>query len=156
MRINQTTFCALRILYRIHREEEEVITSKEIAEKEEISQGVTLKILRDLSYAGIVQVYQGRGKICGGFSLAKSIDDITMADILMTLEGMDISVNLDEASCEKAATLLQACDQINEYLRDLFSKYSIRHLFEPDESGDAGCQIKDSVKDRSEMVNLRR
>lgn len=130
MRIKQTTFYAMRILYQIHEGEASVVTSKEIAEKEEISQGVILKILRELSHAGIVQVYQGRGKICGGFSLAKSIDDITLADIIEVLEGMDIGVNLDEASHGKESSLQRACDQINAYLEQLFSIYTLRQLLE--------------------------
>jgi len=35
----------MRILWRIYQEPKEVITSKEIAEKEEISIGVTLKMV---------------------------------------------------------------------------------------------------------------
>lgn len=135
MRIKQTTFYAMRILYRIHSEENEIITSKEIAAMEKISQGVALKILRELSYAGIVCVNQGRGRICGGFSLRKSIDDITMADIITVLEGMDIGVNLSEASCGGEASLHRACDQINIYLEQLFSGYSIRRLMEWEEPG---------------------
>jgi len=120
----------MRILYQIHKEEASVVTSKEIAEKEELSQGVIMKILRELSHAGIVQVHQGRGKICGGFSLAKSIDDITLADIIEVLEGMDVGVNLDEASCEEEASLHRICEQINVYLEQLFSTYSLRQLME--------------------------
>jgi len=135
MKIKQTTFCAMRILWRIYQESKEVITSKEIAEKEEISTGVTLKILRELSRAGILHVHQGRGQICGGFSLAKSIDDIKMVNIIVVMEGLDIGVNLNEDSRGKEKILDRACDQINEHLEELFSRYSIRHLFEPEEQG---------------------
>lgn len=133
VKIKQTTFAAMRILGRIHKEEVGVVTSKKIAEKEELSQGVTLRILRELSHAGIVQVHQGRGQVCGGFSLTKSIDDITLADIMVVLEGMDIGANLDEASREKEASLHRVCDQIDEYLEQLFSRYSIRQMLESGE-----------------------
>jgi len=135
MKIKQTTFCAMRILWSIHQEKKAVVTSKEIAEKEKISTGVTLKILRELSHAGILHVHQGRGQVCGGFSLAKSIDDIKMVNIIVALEGLDIGVNLDEVSLGKEKTLDRTCDQINEHLEELFSRYSIRCLFEPDEQG---------------------
>lgn len=134
MKIKQTTFYAMRILCRIYKEQNKVVTSKEIAEKEETSQGVTLKILRKLSQAGIVQAHQGRGQSCGGFSLTRSIEHITMADVIVALEGMDISENLDRDFREKAKALNRMCDQINEYLGKLFSDYSIRDLLESDES----------------------
>lgn len=132
MKIKQTTFNAMRILCRIHMEENKVVTSKEIAEKEEISQGVTSKILRELSHADMLHAHQGRGQNCGGFSLAKNIDQITIADVIVAMEGMDISENLDKASCKKAKALNLVCDQINEELRKVFSGYSIRYLLEPD------------------------
>lgn len=135
MKIKQTTFYALRIICRINREESRVVTSKEIAEKEECSQGVTLKILRALEVAGILCVHQGRGQVCGGFSLAKSIDDITMAEVMKVLEGMDICINLDEASRQKEERLFRTCSQINRELEEIFSGYTIRELFEPEETG---------------------
>lgn len=127
----------MRILCRIHREANNVVTSKKIAEKEELSPGVVLKILRQLSAAGIVHAYQGRGEVCGGFSLARSIDDITMADIIVALEGMDIGENLDEASGKKVKALDQACNQINEELMKLFSGYGIVYLLESNDWGTA-------------------
>lgn len=133
MKIKQTTFYAMRILCRIHKGKSKVVTSKEIAEKEELSQGVTLKILRELSHAGIVHAHQGRGQNCGGFSLEKSIDRITMADVIAVMEGLDIGENLDGVSRGKAKALDLACDQINEELMKLFSRYSISHLLEPDD-----------------------
>lgn len=62
MKIKQSTFDAIRILCRIHKEQNDVVTSREIAEKEELSPGVTLKILRDLSHTGMVHAHQGRGR----------------------------------------------------------------------------------------------
>ena len=112
-----------------------MVTSKEIAEKEALSQGVVLRILRELSHAGMVHAHQGRGQKCGGFSLAKSIDEITMVDVIVVLEGLDIGANLDEASREKAEVLDLACERINFYLRKMLSGYSIRCLFEPDGPG---------------------
>lgn len=122
----------MRILCRIHREGHKVVTSTKIAEKEGISSGVVLKLLRELSRAGIVNVHRGRGQHGGGFSLARSIDAITMADIIVALEGLDIGVNLKGDSHEKV--LEQICDRINGYLMKLLSNYSIRYLLEPDES----------------------
>lgn len=136
MKINQTTFYAMRILYRIHIEDDRVVTSKMIAEKEEISPGVTLRILREMSKADLVCVHQGRGQICGGFSLAKSIDDITMADVIETLEGIDINFSRERGIWDRDEPLYQICGHINDRLKELFSGYTIRRLFETKEEDD--------------------
>lgn len=133
MRIKQSTFYALRIIYRIHKEENEIVTSAEIAEKEEISQGVGLKILRKLAQAGIMQVHQGRGQICGGFSMIKTIDEITLSEVLGVMEGIDICTNLDKSTRNKEELLFRTCCQINGHLGEIFSRYTIRDLFESDE-----------------------
>lgn len=130
MKINQSTFYAMKILYRIHSEDDRVVTSKKIAEKEEISPGVTLRILRELTKAGFLCVHQGRGQVCGGFSLVKSIDDITMADVIETLEGMDINSSREIGIRDMEEPLYQRCSRINDRLKELFSGYTIRRLFE--------------------------
>jgi len=45
MNIKQTTLDAFRIIGRLHKTQDRVVTSREIAEKEELSQGVILRIL---------------------------------------------------------------------------------------------------------------
>jgi len=136
MKIKQSTFYAFRILYRIdNRRKNRVVTSKEIAEKEAYSQGMTLKILRVMSQNGIVRAHQGRGKAGGGFSLEKSIDEITFLEVIRMMEGVDLSANLDEASCKKETPMFLICSRMNEELEVLLSKYTVRDLFESDQSG---------------------
>ena len=54
MKINQSTFYALRILYRLDEVKDRVVTSMEIAEKENYSAGMILKLLRKMGQDGIV------------------------------------------------------------------------------------------------------
>lgn len=159
MKVKQTTFYAMRILYRIHKEEERTVTSKEIAEKEKISQGVTLKLLRELANAGIVRACQGRGKICGGFLLAKSIDDITMLEIVKIFEGVDVSANLARVPQEKGKLLFQVCEKLNLDLEKLFSEYTIRSLFEAGEQqksvGEEPEKTNEKLKECSDEQHVR-
>lgn len=131
MKINKTTFYALRIIYRIYMEESVIVTSCEIAKKEKISQGVSMKILSKLVRAGILQVHQGRGQICGGFSLLKNIDEITMLEILEIMEGMDICRNLAEIH-KTTHQLLMKCSEFSERINDIGSQYTIHDLFGTD------------------------
>ena len=126
MKINQTTFYALQALKRISLEKGKITTSSTIAQKEGIPQGVLLKQLRILASAGILCAHHGRGAISGGFSLIKSIDDITFLDVVDIMEHVDICTNLDE---EKDSPLFHTCSQINDSLRKEFSKYTIRDLY---------------------------
>jgi len=130
MKIKQTTFYALRAIRRIYVEDKPVITSTVIAEKEELSQGVLLRLLRTLNHAGILEVHQGRGTICGGFSLVKKIDEITLLEVIDVMEHIDICSHLGEEFQIKEKQLFNKCEQINKHLREELSKYTIRDLFE--------------------------
>lgn len=134
MKIKQSTFYALRLIYRTYAEDAVVITSVELAEKEKISQGVTMKILRELARAGMMEVHQGRGQICGGFSLAKGIDKITLFDVIMVFEGLDICEKIGEPFFKEKDGLTRMCIQINEQLKEIFLKYTIQDLFESSEN----------------------
>ena len=138
MKIKQSTFYAFRILYRIDQGKNRVVTSKEIAEKEGYSPGMILKILRVMGQKGIVRAHQGRGEAGGGFSLEKSIDEITFLEIVKTMEDVDLCANLDETSREKETQMFLTCSQMNEALEALLSQYTVRDLFE---SGEAGCLL---------------
>lgn len=132
MKIKKSTFYAFRILFRLDKGTDRAVTSKEIAEQEELSQGVILKILGRLGQEGFVYAHQGRGQISGGFSLAKSIDKITVLEIVEALEGVDICVNIDTASCRDKEQMLLICSLMNKEMEKLLSKYTIRNLFESD------------------------
>ena len=129
MKIKQTTFYALRVIRRVHLEGKGIITSNLIAEKENLSQGVVLRLLREMAHAGILFIHQGRGIISGGFSMRKTIDEITLLEIVETLEKVDICQNLDKKNGEIEDLLFLKFNLINEHLKEEFSKYSVKDLF---------------------------
>lgn len=133
MKIKQTTLDTFRIIERLHITQNEIVTSREIAEKEEISQGVLLRIMRSLGRAGIVSAHQGRGGVSGGFSLAKSVDEITFLEVVEVMEGVDICAKLNVPSRRKERQMFLTCSRMNEELEKLLSKYTVRDLFESDE-----------------------
>lgn len=87
MKIKVSTDYALRIIRLIYMEDTKVVTSKVISEKENISQGVIIKILGILKTNDIVESHQGRGENVGGFSLRANIEELTLYDILSVMEG---------------------------------------------------------------------
>lgn len=64
--------------------EKKRIDAKNIAEKTGVSLRFSLKILRKLVAAGIVKSYKG---MQGGYELAKPPAEITLLDVIETIEG---------------------------------------------------------------------
>ncbi|NLO89966.1 MAG: Rrf2 family transcriptional regulator [Clostridia bacterium] len=78
---------------------------KEIAKRQEISEGYLEQLLTTLRKAGIVKSVRGQR---GGFVLAKSPRDITVGDIIRILEGpiapMDCVQDDSHVSCEQISS----------------------------------------------------
>jgi len=136
MKIKQSTFYAFRIMYRLDEAGSRVVTSREIAEKEDYSAGMVLKLLCALKKGGLVSAHQGRGQASGGFRLEKDIDEITILEIVRIMEGVDICANFDETLRQKGTQMTLICSRLNEELAELLSSYTVRDLFEFDRTGD--------------------
>lgn len=83
MQINRTTDYALRMLLYLGREKRPVFSS-EIANNMKISRRYILSIARDLKSQGYIKSGMG---IDGGYTLAKSLDQITLYEIVVFMEG---------------------------------------------------------------------
>ena len=82
MQLNVTTDYAIRIiLYLALRKE--ITTSKEIAAAMSIPENYVLKITHKLVEAGLIKRLVG---VQGGFSLDKTVDEITLLDIISIME----------------------------------------------------------------------
>ena len=128
MRINKMTTYAMRDIVRLYEEEETVVTTKLLSEKEHISQGVLMKVLFPLKKAGIVRSLQGRGNISGGFELAKSIKDVTIYDVVQIMEG-DICLS---NGLEDSRKMFQEVRRINDVLIEECSHYSMYDILNRD------------------------
>jgi Predicted transcriptional regulator len=87
MKIKLTTDYAVRVIYSMYNSEYEVITSNSIAKKELIPHGVLMKVLKQLREGGVIASHQGRGEVSGGYTLAKSLKQITILEIVEIMEG---------------------------------------------------------------------
>lgn len=82
MQLNITTDYAIRIVFYLATEGG-IASSKEICEKTGVPQNYVAKINRNLTKAGITQTHVG---VLGGFSLAKAPENISLLDIINTME----------------------------------------------------------------------
>lgn len=82
MQLNITTDYAIRIVFYL-ASEGGIASSKEIADQTGVPQNYVAKINRKLTKAGLTQTHVG---VLGGFSLAKLPEEITLLEIINTME----------------------------------------------------------------------
>lgn len=112
MQLNITTDYAIRTVLYLAIHNNKVVSSNEIAEKMAIPRNYLLKITKRLLEAGIISRYKG---VYGGFSLNKAPEDITLFEIVETIEGITkINRCLEEDKyCSRFAT--ENCPVRNVY-----------------------------------------
>jgi Rrf2 family nitric oxide-sensitive transcriptional repressor len=83
MRLTTFTDFALRALMRLADEPDRSFSTNEIAAEFGISRNHLIKVVRDLAQCGFVSTQRGIG---GGFRLARPPQDITLGDVVRSLE----------------------------------------------------------------------
>lgn len=106
----------------------EVVTLKSISERQNISEGYLEQIFSTLRKSGLVI---GRKGAQGGYILSKNINEITIGEILRTLEG---DLSLVDVSNTNTADALERCinknlwDVINKNVSDYFESITLENL----------------------------
>lgn len=126
MRFNKMTSYAIRVVARLSLEPQEIVTSSMLAVKEDIPNGVLMKVLSKLKKAGIIKSHQGRGRVAGGFSLRIKQEEISIYKLMSAMDGaIELYPVNDEESYE--GELYEVYDQLrvmnNEYVERLSGFY---------------------------------
>lgn len=102
MQLNKTTDYAVRIVVYLSQQTG-IATSEEISEATQVSKNYIMRILRKLSKAGLLKMVRGTK---GGFQVAKPADEISLYDVIVTMEPTtQINPCLeDEEECSLYAT----------------------------------------------------
>lgn len=108
MQIQITTDYAIRIIIYLAQQHEQVLTAKMMAEQLGITPGYILKVTAKLKQAGYIDSIQGSA---GGYRLVKRTADITLYDIIETMEGkIHINRCLEaDGFCSRGAGHSQVC-----------------------------------------------
>ena len=85
----KTEYGLVCLAYMARHLEKEVVTVKEIAEKEHFSPAYIEKIMQGLRSANIITSHQGKE---GGYSLARKPSEINLKDVIEALEGQTFEV----------------------------------------------------------------
>lgn len=104
------------------------IDAKNISERTGVSLRFSLKILRKLVSAGLVRSFKG---MQGGYELARSPSEITMLDVIETVEG-DYYLNRcheDDFVCTRGAKDCCCYQNVFNEINDMVSKKLASYTF---------------------------
>ena len=130
MRVTAKSDYALRALIEMaSRPDEGAVSAEELGRRQDIPRGFLQAILADLRRAGIVVSQRGQA---GGWHMASSPGDVTVADVIRAVDGPLVSVYglRPEAVAynEPAAVLQPVWVAARSSLRSVFEHVTIAHL----------------------------
>ena len=132
--IRRKTDYALRCLVNLAEAgQDKVVSVHTLAEREDVPEDLLQKIMQALAAAGLVSPRRGR---TGGFSLAKSPDQINVLDVLETLQGT-FAINrcfLGDGHCrhQNVCWLRNKLKAIQEEMMAFFQGVTIADLLRED------------------------
>ncbi len=101
MRVSQRTEYGVRAMIALARDFDEVISIKELAERESMPETFLEQIMSDLRKAGLLKSVRGPN---GGFKLKDAPSEITIGRVIATLEG-----SLSPARCGSDCSKQDGC-----------------------------------------------
>ena len=132
LRISKMTDYAVLILANLALHDKNLLTAKEIASETHISLPTVQKILKKLNRKSLVVSKQGAS---GGYVLADDTKDISVADLLMKLDG-DLSItqcSSDEDQCqvEDFCNIGNAWQMINQRVQWAVNAITLGDVIQP-------------------------
>jgi len=101
MRVSQRTEYGIRAMIALARDFDDVVSIKELAERESIPETFLEQIMSDLRRAGLLKSVRGP---YGGYRLNNAPDEITVGRVMEILEG-----SLSPARCEAGCSRHDGC-----------------------------------------------
>lgn len=132
LRIGKLTDYAMLILGQMATLPDTVLSATYLAEALHLSPATVSKILKMLADAGFVSSVRGAE---GGYRLAKSAKEITIADVISAMEGelalTECCENRGVCVIDKLCTMRGNWQKINSMVHALLSKLTIIDMKEP-------------------------
>jgi len=119
----------LGVLHLASKESGRVTPLSEVSEARDIPEKFLAKIFQSLSRSGVVQSHRG---VRGGFSLTKAPEDISLFEILESIQGpyhlMKCTANADTCDKTQACGLYNILLEAEDCLLKTFQRHSLADL----------------------------
>lgn len=132
LRVGKLTDYGTVVMTHLARAPERLYSANELAAELGLALPTVSKLLKNLSHAGLLQSHRGAK---GGYNLARSPSEITVAQIIVAIEG---PISLTECShgeglCnqEMACSIRSNWQRINVEVRDALERVSLAELATP-------------------------
>ena len=132
MKLTRFTDYSLRVLIYLGLKDDGRVTIKEISEAYGISRNHLMKVVSLLTRMGYVDARRGPG---GGIALARTADDIVIADVVRDMED---DLNLVECFCEEGSCIIKPVCELKDALNraltaylDTLEHYTLMDLLQP-------------------------
>lgn len=131
MILSQPSKYGLRAVLYLAKRDPELVQAKEIAEALDIPVSYLAKILQDLSKRSVLMSSKGRG---GGFKLARPANEITLLDVIESIEGSSFVrgcvMGLGECPGEEPCPLHDQWSFIKAEILDMLVAENVMQLVE--------------------------
>jgi Rrf2 family nitric oxide-sensitive transcriptional repressor len=117
MKLTRFTDYSLRVLIYLGLKNDGRVTIKEISEAYNISRNHLMKVVSLLTRMGYVDARRGPG---GGIALARSAQDIVIADVVRDMED---DLNLVECFCEEGSCIIKPVCELKSALNQALTAY---------------------------------
>ena len=129
MKLSKTSEYALRILIYMAKKPADLYTAKYLIEQLHVSDKYLRRLMTELSKAGFIKSTQGRD---GGYTFAKPINEISLYDIIDSVESMDklndCVLGFNECSCTIPCAMHDEWLVIRQKLNKIFHETKLSDL----------------------------
>lgn len=129
MTLNKTSEYALRILIFMAKDSSQLYTAKQLVNTLKVSDKYLRRIMTNLSKDGFIKSLQGRD---GGYVFVKSPNEITLYDIIDSVEGMEKLNNcilgFESCSCENPCAMHTNWQEMRIKLLKLYKETKLSNV----------------------------
>lgn len=133
IRITKQADYGIVLLTRLAQDPKQLFNATELAQETQLPAPTVSKILKILARAGLLDSHRG---VKGGYSLARSADEVTVVDIISALDGpIAITECIDDSpgECSKEAFcgVRANWQRINEAIRGALEEITLAEMMHP-------------------------
>lgn len=132
IKVNRKVEYALMVL-KLMKEKKlnELTTAREVCDRFDVPFDTTSKVMQLMHNGGILNSHKGSK---GGYSLGRSLLDISYRELVEMIEGKSIMMDCHEGPCDliHKCNITQPIRRLNDYLVSIFNSISLNELLAED------------------------